>query len=587
LGSASASGSASGRACYLLIVLALFGLPLFVNLGASDLENDEAIYAFAVDRIVEAGDWLVPKTIPYRDVAFLEKPPLKFWLVAGPIEAGVAPHDEFGFRVWDAVFGAAAFGYVFLIGCWLMNPVCGFVAVLMLFAHAPLLFTHGLRSHNMEAPLVLAYCGGVYHYLRWVTASVRPKPDTTGTLVSAFRRTWHLFAIAIYFVLAFMTKFVAALFLPLILGAAILLVPDARVRLRRDWRWWAAAALLAAALIAPWFVFAWRRFGPLLWQSMFGVHVYQRFTNYLDPGHLRPWNHYFSVMFDFWETATLLLMFAGVTVIGAWTARRRRAHAIVVVLWFVLPMAAISVVTSKLYHYAYPFLPALALAGGYAAAMLMALGPAPFSRLLDRVYRRAAVRVPRTAAVLATPVVRGLLGMAIASAVALAIGSLLFGEVRGVFGGTELKSAGVLRPGLAALSFAVLLGIPPRRRRLVFLLFVISLLPLQGYRDTLELLGERRDTRRQASACVHAVQAASPSLPRGVEVDVPAGKLFWSTLYYFDRIGPLTPAAPTDSHLRPRIIWAPGAAADSGAAAVDLDENLHLLLPGPYAGCAG
>ena len=36
---------------------------------------------------------------------FLEKPPLKFWIVAAPIRAGLLPHDEFGLRFWDAVFG--------------------------------------------------------------------------------------------------------------------------------------------------------------------------------------------------------------------------------------------------------------------------------------------------------------------------------------------------------------------------------------------------------------------------------------------------------------------------------------------------
>ncbi len=71
-------------------------------------------------------------------------------------------------RFWDALFGAASFVYVFLIGTWLLNPVCGFIAVLLLFAHAPLVFSHGLRSNTMDSALVLAYCGGIYHYLRWI-----------------------------------------------------------------------------------------------------------------------------------------------------------------------------------------------------------------------------------------------------------------------------------------------------------------------------------------------------------------------------------------------------------------------------------
>ena len=43
----------------------------------------------------------------------------------------------------------------------------------------------------------------------------------------------------------------------------------------------------------------------------------------------------------------------------------------VVLLWATLPLALISVGTSKLYHYAYPFLPPLALAAGYLVALLV------------------------------------------------------------------------------------------------------------------------------------------------------------------------------------------------------------------------
>ena len=74
-------------------------------------------------------------------------------------------------RIWDALFGAIAFLYVFALGRRLAGPVCGFVAVLVLFIYSPLLFEHGLRNNNMEAPLVLCYCGGVYHYLAWATGA--------------------------------------------------------------------------------------------------------------------------------------------------------------------------------------------------------------------------------------------------------------------------------------------------------------------------------------------------------------------------------------------------------------------------------
>ncbi len=149
-----------------LLVLLLFCFPLFLGLSRWDVGNDEAIYSYAVDRILETGEWLTPRSIP-TDEPFLEKPPLKFWMVAAPIRVGLLPHDEFGLRFIDALCGAAAFVYVFLLGRWLAGPVCGAAAVLVLFTIDPLLFEHGLRSNNMEAPLFLSYCGGLFHFARW------------------------------------------------------------------------------------------------------------------------------------------------------------------------------------------------------------------------------------------------------------------------------------------------------------------------------------------------------------------------------------------------------------------------------------
>src|SRR5687768_7786551 len=84
----------------LIVVVCWFGLPLFIELGEWDLQSDEAIYSYAVDRMLETGDWLTPRGIRF-DTPFLEKPPLKLWLVAGAIRAGLLPQDEYGFRFFD------------------------------------------------------------------------------------------------------------------------------------------------------------------------------------------------------------------------------------------------------------------------------------------------------------------------------------------------------------------------------------------------------------------------------------------------------------------------------------------------------
>ncbi len=150
---------------WLALVLALFCLPLFIGLGREDVRDDEAIYSFAVDRILETGDWLRTEEQSERDRGLPRKAaaevldrrradsvrPAAARRVRHPLLGRAVRRRRLRLRVPDRVASR--------------RPVCGAVAVLVLFVHWPLLFDHGLRSNNMEAALFLSYCGGVYHFL--------------------------------------------------------------------------------------------------------------------------------------------------------------------------------------------------------------------------------------------------------------------------------------------------------------------------------------------------------------------------------------------------------------------------------------
>lgn len=571
----------------------LFSLPLFLGLGRADIDLDEAIYSFAVDRILETGDWLEPKSIPNEDWAFIEKPPLKFWLVAAPIRLGLLPHTEFGIRFWDAVFGGLAFLYVFAIGVRLISPWCGLVAVLLLFVHPPLLFDHGIRGNNMEAPLLLAYCGGVFHFMAWA----RARADRA--------RYRHVLAIAGYFVLGFMTKFVAVLFLPLVLGSVALFAPDYRSALWRDRRIWLAGTGLALLLIVPWFVWAFLRYGRFLWDTMFGAHVYSRFTAYLDPNHLQPWHYYVSTL---WlvlrDVQTRTLVVAGLVVLAAQSLRRRWPEGWIVVLWAVLPLALISAGTSKIYHYVYPFLPAFGLAVGYLVALPLLLAKAPLGRLLAWLQARLprAVREfgPRPRAVFA---VVALLGLVIATV------TVLTGPIVLTAGGSTLfKSSGLLRPMTVALVFALLAGTVLRHRQWIVTVLALSVLPIAGYRETVAQLTAAASPMRTARDCLLDVQRAVSG--PGLYVDVPPEDLPHGVYYYFRRVRPWvrTPAPSPDglapyladgAQQRPVLVSEAiyeqfmhtagdrvGASQQVAPPARELFYRTLLLMPGPYAACA-
>jgi 4-amino-4-deoxy-L-arabinose transferase-like glycosyltransferase len=135
----------------------------------------------------------------------------------------------------------------------------------------------------MDSMLLLAYCGGIHHFLRWAE-SARPWP--------------HVLAVASFFAFGFLAKSVAVLFLPVVLVVAAALAPSWRARARADRARWVAATVAVIAVSAPWFVYHAARYGEDFWAFLLSVHVWQRFTGQLDPSHLQPWWFYVGRICD-------------------------------------------------------------------------------------------------------------------------------------------------------------------------------------------------------------------------------------------------------------------------------------------------
>ena len=577
------------RPLWLALVILAFGAPLFIGLGRTDVENDEGIYSYAVDEMLANGDWLNPRSSPNADAIFLEKPPLKFWIVAAPIALGLLPHDEFGMRFWDALFGAVGFVYVFLIGCRLAGPICGAAAVAVLFVYQPLVFEHGLRGNNMEAPLFLSYCGGVYHYLRWAEGTAR-------------RRAAHVVAVALYFFLGFMTKFVAALFLPMVIGVATLLHPAPRAQLWNDrWRWLGAAALFVA-LAAPWFVYQQVVAGERLWHVILGEHVYARMTVSIDPGHIQPWNFYFAVMYQELQlTGTFWLAIAGGVLLLVEFWRTRSLTALTAVLWYVVPLAIISFGRSKLHHYLYPFLPPVALAAGFAPGWMLRTVSPP----MVRAARAAEIRID---SLVRKPTLRNvLLGLSVL-AFAVAVLTLVFGPLRWRIGDVVVfRNSLVLRPLLVALLLAVAGGRAVTGIRVILpFVVLIVMLPVSTYRATLAKLPVERHPLRTIGACMAGVSSRAARHGQRDTGVYSTGEQRWflhSYYYYLRRAGRwehsevadprrLSEALFTPGRQRPVIIDEPQFRAFKAGREpqvqaiplVPMRESL-LILPGPYAAC--
>lgn len=196
---------------------------------------------------------------------------------------------------------------------------------------------------------------------------------------------------------------------------------------------------MALLLIVPWFAYAHDRFSSRFWHVIFGIHVYDRMTVGLDPSHVHSTGFYLSQLYANLQFSNVWpITAAGGVLLLIDTIRRRWSDGFVILLWFALPLTLISLATSKLYYYAYPFFPPVGLAAGY----LVARG----SQYLQPLAQRALVAVDQSATGRWPSVVAGrerpglrfvFLGIS-AAAGALMVWTLAIGPVRIAVGDTVL-----------------------------------------------------------------------------------------------------------------------------------------------------
>lgn len=237
---------------YELIVL---GLAAIVFLGCmvsppSLMDDVDAAQPQIARNMIDSGDWVTPHL---NGVAYLEKSPLKYWLIAVSMEI-------FGVRDWAARLPVAlsAVGLcwlVFRIGCWAFSDKAG-----------------------LYAGVVLSTCVGLFLFTRFLIPDVLLTFTITLALFSFARaldetelrpRLWAA-VMAVSIGLGLLTKGLIAGLFPV--GAALTYLGVSGQILQ--WETWRrlrvfSGVLIVLAIAAPWHVLATLRNPPYFY---FGLH---------------------------------------------------------------------------------------------------------------------------------------------------------------------------------------------------------------------------------------------------------------------------------------------------------------------------
>jgi len=358
----------SGRLSAAVVVLAVAAATLLSGLGRSETYNPDEPRELEIAREMAAsGDLVTPRL---NTEPFLEKPPLFYWLVSSAYRIAGGPGETPG-RVVPAVAGILTVLLTFILARALVGEATAMLAALVLLTSFE--FFYIARRTMIDMPLTLATtaaCVGLYFGIAAPGAGgVAGASGGAGRTIRG-RRRWPWLALG-YLALA------AALLLKGIVGAGIPgLAVAGWIGARRDWKGIVRHGLIPGALLALLPVGLWvaalhNRLGAAAVREFVVVNNIMRFTGSAAKGHDNPGWFYLPTLLTDMTPWSILLPFALVAALGA--AARRHPGLRDMALWFGLPLAFLSIASTKRGIYLLPIYPPAAilvawwLAGGEGA----------------------------------------------------------------------------------------------------------------------------------------------------------------------------------------------------------------------------
>jgi len=340
--SASAAGDRA-RAAALAALLLGVAIIFLAGLGWLPLvERDEALYAEAAREMVVSGDWITPRV---NGVAFLEKPPLYYWM------AGVSYQlfrvSPFAARLPSALAAVLTVMLVFAVGSRVWGWRAGLLAGIALATSLQMALIG--RLGLMDAPLALLILMALLCYVSWRKRG--------GALAAAGFGALLGLSVLLKGLAGIIAAEVAVLHM--LLG----IVRGHRMRFSASSALSALAAVGAFALVAaPWFAAMADRHGEIFLDTFFLQQHWQRISDPLQ-GHGGSVGFYVALIAITFFPWVVFLPKAMSERSHCETEPRNLWHSLCVV-WIAFVLVAFTLISTKLPGYVTPLFPPMALLVG-------------------------------------------------------------------------------------------------------------------------------------------------------------------------------------------------------------------------------
>jgi 4-amino-4-deoxy-L-arabinose transferase-like glycosyltransferase len=290
--------------------------------------------------MVRSGDYLTPWA--FGDTAlWIGKPPLNMWLMSIAYQA--LDVSNFSSRLISAIFGSLSLVLVFYFGKKLYNRYVGLLSAFVLGGFAT--FYTFARHAMTDVPFIFFSMASLYFFVS----------------CEKTEKSYRCFALSgLFFGLAFMTKQLEALLIPLIIIAYVVVTRRSiRFMLSKHFAlFWGAAILV----ISPWLIYMTTSFSWSFWQWFVAYSDFERVFSTLE-GHGGGYLFYFNYLANNELVWAILLSFS----VGLCTfnAIRKRANADTLLLtWIAIVFLVFTFAQTKISWYILPAFPAFALSIG-------------------------------------------------------------------------------------------------------------------------------------------------------------------------------------------------------------------------------
>ncbi len=325
-----------------LIACAFIALWFGLLAGRPLYDPDEGRYAEIPREMLAGGDWVIPHL---DSLAYLEKPPLQYWLTAATYR--LIGQSEFAARLWTGIAGLGSLCMVLYVGSRLWGRRAGFKAVLLM--SGSMLFV--LMGHQLTLDMMLS---------TWLLASLAcfllAESEWASSHACASRHARWMLGCWVSMALAVLTKGLIGVLIPACTLVGYAVWQRDRTMLRRLHLRWGLPLFLVIA--APWFVLAARANGAFLQYFFIREHL-QRFLTPIEH-RSQPWWFFLPVLAIGILPWLPQALRAAALPFGART-RRSFDPALLLWIWAAFVLLFFSSSDSKLIPYILPAVPALAL----------------------------------------------------------------------------------------------------------------------------------------------------------------------------------------------------------------------------------